>query len=500
MRIAIESGDITAARADAIVVNLFEGVTSPGGGTGAVDRALGGAISDLIAEGEVRGKSGEMTLIHTLGRMATRRVLVAGLGKADEFDLDAVRTVSARAARFLRARRVRTAATIAHGAGIGGLEPRACGRAIAEGAVLGLYRFDKYKSEDDPAPELESMSIVEFDPGRVDDLSAGAREGEIVAGAVALCRDLVNEPGNRLTPADLAEAALGVAREADIELEVLGEDRMRELGMGALLGVAAGSHLPPRLIVMRYAGDPDDPGNSLGLLGKGITFDTGGISIKPAVRMGEMKTDMAGAASVIAAMKAIAALRPRINVTAIAAVTENMPGGGAQRPGDIVTAMNGKTIEVDNTDAEGRLVLADAACYAVSLGLGRLVDVATLTGAMTVALGTVATGAFGNDRALMDAVLAAGRGAGERVWEMPTYKEYRRQLDSDVADIRNIGGRAAGSITGAMFIGEFVGDAAWVHLDIAATARSGSVRGWRVKGATGVPVRTLVDLAVSLAR
>ena len=500
MRITVESGDIAASAADAVVVNLFEGVTSPGGGTGAVDRALGGAISDLIADGEIRGKAGEMTLIHTLGRMASARVLVAGLGSVDGFDLDAVRSVSARAARFLRQRRVGTAATIAHGAGVGGLDPRACGRAIAEGTILGLYRFGKYKSTaDEDDPDLESLTVVEFDAARVGEISDGAAQGEVIAAAVALCRDLVNEPANRLAPVDLVEAALCVARDAGLEIEVMDEGRMGELGMGALLGVAAGSRQPPRLIVMRYEGDPDDPANSLGLLGKGITFDSGGISLKPAARMGEMKGDMAGAAAVISAMKAIGALRPKINVTAIAAVTENMPGGAAQRPGDVVTAMNGKTIEVDNTDAEGRLVLADAACYAVSLGLGRLVDVATLTGAMEVALGTITTGAFGNDRALMDAVLAAGAGTGERVWEMPTYDEYRRQLDSDVADIRNIGGRAAGSITGAMFIGEFVGDAAWVHLDIAGTARSAKLRGWNVKGATGVPVRTLVELAVRLA-
>lgn len=498
MEITVEAGDITASSADAIVVNLLEGVTAPGGATGAVDRALDGAISELIAAGEIKGKPGEMTLIHTLGRMDTKRVLVAGLGEADKFDTDRVRRVSAQAARFLRGKGVKTIATIAHGAGIGGLDTGACGRAIAEGTLLGLYRFDKYKTPEEPAPELDSLTIIEFDAAKVDEVRDGAGEGRAVAEAVTLCRDLVNEPANHLTPSDLADVALDVAKETGMGLEVLDEAQMEELKMGALLGVAAGSKVPPRLIVMRYEGDPEHPENNLGLLGKGITFDSGGISLKPSAGMGDMKGDMAGAASVIAAMKAIGALRPKINVTAIAAATENMPGGGAQRPGDVVTAMNGKTIEVDNTDAEGRLVLADAASYAVTLGLTRLVDVATLTGAMDVALGKVATGAFGNDRALIDAVLAAGTLAGEKVWEMPTFDEYKEQYKSDVADLKNVGGRSAGSITGAMFIGEFVGKSAWVHLDIAGTARASKQGGWNTKGATGVPVRTLVNLACAL--
>ena len=499
MEITVESGNITAAEADTVVVNLFEGVTSPGGGTGAVDRTLGGVITDLIDVGETKGKLGEMTLIHTLGHMPAARVLVVGLGPAEKFDANAVRSVSAQAARFLRERSVRTVATLAHGSGIGGLDPHASGRAITEGVLLGLYRFDKYKSSGERSPELDSLSFVEFNPSRVEELRTGVSEGKILAESVILCRDLVNEPANHLTPSDLAEAALDVASSSDLGLEVLDERQMKELGMGALLGVAAGSKLSPKLIAITYTGDPANPDNSLGLLGKGITFDSGGISLKPASRMAEMKGDMAGAASVISAMKAIGALGPKLNVTGLAAATENMPGGAAQRPGDVVKAMNGKTIEVDNTDAEGRLVLADAACYAVSLGLRRIVDVATLTGAMEVALGKVATGAFGNDRSLMDAVLSAGKETGEKVWEMPTFEEYREQYESDVADLKNVGGRPAGSITGAMFIGEFVGDAAWVHLDIAGTARNSKVGGWNTKGATGVPVRTLVQLALSLA-
>ena len=252
-------------------------------------------------------------------------------------------------------------------------------------------------------------------------------------------------------------------------------------------------------MVLKYEGDPDEPGNSLGLLGKGITFDSGGISIKPATNMGAMKGDMAGGAAVISAMKAIGALKPKINVTAIVPATENMPGGKAQRPGDIVKTMSGKTIEIDNTDAEGRLVLADAVAYARSLGLTRIVDVATLTGAMSIALGKVYIGAFGNDQELIDQVIAAGEQSGERFWQLPTSEDYKHQYRSDVADMKNTGGRAAGSITGAQIIGEFADGAAWVHLDIAATSRAESTTGYNVKGATGAPVRTLVRLAQRLA-
>ena len=500
MEINVVQGDISTQEVAAIVVNLFEGVTSPGGATGAVDRALDGAISQLIAEGETKGKKGQMTLVHTLGKMAPSRALVVGLGKESDFSEESVRVVSAEAFRYLRRLGVTRIATIAHGAGIGGMDARASGQAIAEGCLLGLYRFDRYKSRDEDKRDVEEVTIVEFDAEKVSDIRDGVAEGVLLAGAANQCRDMVSEPANVMTPTRMAEVALEVARECDLEIDVLDRARMEELGMGALLGVAQGSEEPPKLIVLRYQGDPDDEANNLGLLGKGITFDSGGISIKPAFNMGAMKGDMAGGASVISAIKAISRLGPRINVTAIVPATENMPGGGAQRPGDIVRAMNGKTIEIDNTDAEGRLVLADAVAYARSLGLDRIVDVATLTGAMVVALGNVCTGAFGNDQQLTDAVVEAGRRMGERIWQMPTFDDYKEQFKSDVADFKNTGGRAAGSITGAQLIGEFAKGASWVHLDIAGTSKTDKAKGYNPKGATGVPVRTLVRLAQDLAR
>ena len=379
MEIKAVAGDVTKLDIGAVIVNLFDGVTSPGGATGAVAPALNGAISNIIKEGEIKGKKGELTLIHTLGRITSSRVLVVGLGKREEFDLDAVRYVVGGACRHLLQRGVQKVATIAHGAGIGGLDVEGVGEAIAEGAMQRLYRFDKYLSKKEDTREIEELQIVGADQTKLAALNKGIEKGGILAEAINLCRDMCNEPANYMTPSRIAEIAREVADETSLELQVFDRPQMEELGMGALLGVAQGSNTPPRFIILRHRGDPENESNNLGLVGKGITFDTGGISIKPAPGMGEMKGDMAGGASVIAAMKAIGHLKPRINVTGIVPTTENMPGGSAQRPGDVVKAMNGKSIEVDNTDAEGRLILADALCYARQTGLTRLVDVATLT-------------------------------------------------------------------------------------------------------------------------
>ncbi len=507
--INVAAGDATNYETPALVVNLFQGVTQPGGGTGAVDRALGGAISQLIADSEIRGKLGELTLIHTMERIPARRVVVAGLGKSLDFDTGVVRRVSGDVARFLRRKGVGEYATIAHGAGIGGLNAVESAQAIAEGTLLGLYKFDTYRSNgngagsdtdaDGPEEGIKSVTIVERDAGTVTDLEAGVSVGTVLAESTMLARDLVNHPANVMTPTKMAEAAREVAETVGLDLDVMDRDRMREHGMGAFLGVAQGSEEPPQLIVMTYRGDPDHPQNNLGLVGKGITFDTGGISLKPAANMEAMKGDMAGGASVIAAMKAIGSLKPRINVTGLIAATENMPGGRAQRPGDVVTAMNGKTIEVINTDAEGRLVLADALCYARSLGITRLVDVATLTGAIVVTLGKACTGMMGNSGKLAKDIDAAGERSGERFWELPMLEDYRELIRSDVADMKNSGGRQAGSITAAMLLREFAEDADWVHLDIAGTSTASSNKGHLVKGATGVPTRTLAQLAMNLA-
>ena len=330
-------------------------------------------------------------------------------------------------------------------------------------------------------------------------IDAGVKLGCTVARASIVARDMVNEPANHMTPSRMAEAAQKVANDHGLKIQVLDNPEMKKMGMGAFMGVAQGTDEPAKLIVLRYEGDPGNPENNLGLIGKGITFDTGGISLKPPAGMEAMKGDMAGGASVIAAMQIIGQVKPKINVLAVIAATENMPGASAQRPGDVVRAMNGKTIEVINTDAEGRLVLADALCYAREQGITRLVDVATLTGAMVTTLGKACTGVMGNDDKLVQQTIDAGKKTGEKFWELPMFDEYKDLIKSDVADMKNSGGRQAGSISAALLLAEFVDGAAWVHLDIAGTSTSDKASGYLVKGATGVPVRTLAQLAVDLA-
>ena len=498
--INVQSADITGIDTPALVVNLFRGVKKPGGATGAVDKALGGAITQLIKDGEIKGGAGETTLIHTLGKIKPSRVLVLGLGPQDKFDAQVVRRVSAEAVRFLRRKGISRAVTIAHGAGIGGLDPQQSGQAIAEGAHLGLYKFGVYLTKNgESATEFEQLIVVELDKTKTKAIEAGVKLGSILARASIVARDMVNEPANHMTPSHMAEAAQKVAKDQGLKIQVLDNPEMKKMGMGAFMGVAQGTDEPAKLIVMRYEGDPANPGNNLGLIGKGITFDTGGISLKPPGGMEAMKGDMAGGASVIAAMQIIGQVKPKINVLAVIAATENMPGASAQRPGDVVRAMNGKTIEVINTDAEGRLVLADALCYAREQGITRLVDVATLTGAMVTTLGRACTGVMGNDSKLVQQTIDAGKKTGEKFWELPMFDEYKDLIKSDVADMKNSGGRQAGSISAALLLAEFVDGAAWVHLDIAGTSTSDKASGYLVKGATGVPVRTLAQLAIDLA-
>jgi leucyl aminopeptidase len=496
MRVTVESGDITKAETQCVVVNLFEGVGAPAGGTGAVDRALDGMIAELIAAGDIRGKAGELTLLHTFGKIPSPRVLVAGLGKSGEFTVDKVRDLSADVARFMRGKRVADFATITHGAGIAGLDAGACAQAIAEGALLGLYQFDRHKKTDEDAFDVQAMRIVEHDHAKVAALERAAERGVIAADAANFARDLANEPGNVLTPTEFAARAETMAREAGLGCKIFDREEASKMGMGSFLGVAQGSAQPPKFIVLTYQGAGE--AKPLGLVGKGITFDTGGISIKTNEGMQEMKGDMSGGGAVIAAMMALARLKPKINVTALVPATENMPSGTAIKPTDVLRAMNGKTIEITNTDAEGRLVLADALCYAVQLDLSPIVDVATLTGAISIALGNVAYGVFSPDDALVGRIEAASQAAGEKCWRLPMFAEYKELNKSQVADVRNSGARGAGSIAAAFFLREFVDDRPWAHLDIAGVDFSDAEKGVQVKGSTGIPVRTLINLVLGL--
>ena len=495
-------GDVTTFESDAIVVTLFDGVTSPVGEAGAVDKALDGAITTLIADKETTGKQGELAMVHTLGKLPAKRVVVLGLGKREKFTADTVRSVSAVVARYLRRIGAKKAAMVTLGAGIGGLDAGASAQATTEGAMLGLYSFKQYQTKhaDEPEKELDELTIVEPDKGRFQALGRGVEKGKLLAEAVFIARGLVNEPANVVNPAKMAEVATEVATNNGLDIEVLGREDLLEHGMGAFLAVTQGSANEPKLIIIDYKGDPEHPDNNIALVGKGVTFDSGGISIKSAASMWEMKGDMSGGASVIGAMHAIATLKPKLNVFGVVPAVENMPSGTAQRPGDIVRAMNGKTIEVDNTDAEGRLILADAICYAKEIkGAKRVVDIATLTGAIVVALGHVTSGVMGTSQSMVDAVLAASKVTGEKMWQLPMFEEYKRQNRSDYADVKNTGGRPAGSITAAFFISEFTEGVEWAHLDIAGTFMAERTAGHVVKGASGVPTRTLVELVEQLA-
>lgn len=499
MKVDVRVQDILAYPGDAVVVNLFEGVKQPGGATKAVDQALGGLISQAISRGEFGGKIGTSLLLYTQGKLKAERVLVVGLGKEEDFGLETIRSVSGEAVRVLRRHCCRRVGTILHGTGAGGLGLKEAAQAITEGAILGLYRFDRYKTKTENHKSVEELSLLLREQEQATALRASATTGRIIADAVNLARDLVNEPSNSLTPQDLAARARAVARAHKLTCRILEKREIERMKMGAFLGVAQGSSRPPVLVVLSYRGGRGkEP--ALGLIGKGVTFDSGGISIKPSEGMEQMKGDMAGGAAVIAAMGAIAQLKPAINVAAIVPACENLPSGTALKPGDVVRTMDGKTIEVLNTDAEGRLILADALCYARKLGCRRLVDAATLTGACVIALGSVRSGAFTNNQEWMDRVRSAAEAAGEKIWHMPMDGEYDEQIKSDVADIKNIGGRKAGAITAAKLLARFAGEVPWVHLDIAGTSQSDKEKGYTVKGATGVPARTLIRLALDLAQ
>lgn len=499
MDIKVLSGHIAEMDVDAAIVNMFEGVNDPQGVTREVDLALNGAIGDLIADGEITGKSNQFVQIHTLGKIKPKRIIVAGLGKRDTFNKDSIRNILGTICRNLRSKGLKNIATVAHGDGLGGLNASDSAQAIVEGSLMGLYRFVRHRSIGVDKNEIENLTIVDIDASKVSDLSDGIRRGVVLGEASNLARDLVNEPANYMTPSDMAEVADRVAKESSLEIEVLDVDEIERLGMGAIIGVSKGSHQPPKFIVLKYQSESQPSSRNLGLVGKGVTFDSGGISLKPATNMGEMKGDMSGGAAVIAAMGAIGKLKPGINVTGLIPASENLPGGSAQKPGDVVKAMNGKTIEIENTDAEGRLLLADAISYGRTIGLSSMVDVATLTGAMVIALGHVSSGVFGNDQGMVDRVIKAGKESGEKIWQMPLFEEYKEQNKSEVADVKNTGGRPAGSITAAQFLAEFSEDIPWVHLDIAGTFVSDKTTGYTIKGATGVAVRTLVNYVLAEA-
>src|ERR1035437_3173598 len=465
------------------------------------DAAVREAAKDVMASGEVTGKTFETTLLHRPSGLKAKRLLLLGGGKAKTFSAAELRQLAGAAVRTLKSKSIRSFAFALPEHGIAAPEGV---RAIVEGAFVGNFDPGYYKSDrndKDKDQKIDAVTIVVPKEVQSDTkpLESSMQAARIVAESQNFTRDLTNEPSNRMTPTILAERAKTMAAEVGLKCEVHDGDKIRQLKMGAFWGVAQGSDEPPALIVLRY--DPEGAAKDvhLGLVGKGVTFDTGGISIKPADGMEKMKYDMAGAATMIGVMRAIALLKPKVKVTAIVCATENMPSGKAQKPGDVQIAMSGKSIEIINTDAEGRLILADGLCYARQLGCTHLVDAATLTGAVVVALGYVNAGIFASDDPLYENFTKVLEKSGEKMWRLPVTEEYLDQTRSSIADLMNTGGRWGGASTAAMFLKEFAEDTPWIHLDIAGTAWMEENKPWIAKGPSGIALRSLVEFVKSYA-
>ncbi len=490
-------GAIQESNADAIIINLFEGI-QPGGATKAVDDALSGALRELIEGGDFSGEAGQVAVLYPRGELPARRVIVVGLGLRDDFDAgpaEVVRRAAARAiqkARDLKAGRV---ASILHGAGTGGLFVEEAAQATAEGALLGLYDYRGQKTAAPPEALPQSLDLMIFHEGDVPAAQSGIRAAQAICSGVTLTRDMVNLPPNICTPAYMAQVARQVAEEVGLRFEVLDREHMEELGMGALLGVAQGSDTPPQFIILEHNSERADELDSIVLVGKGVTFDTGGYSLKSGESMGAMKNDMAGAGAVIGAMNAIGRLGVPLHVVGLAPAADNMISGHAYRPSEVVTASNGVTIEIISTDAEGRMLLADALVYAERFRPAAVVDIATLTGACMVALGQgVAAGLFSTDETLRDTLLDAASATAERLWPMPLYAEYEKAIESETADIKNSGGRKGGVGSSATFLKHFVDYPAWAHIDMAGMAIEAKDNPYVPgKGATGFGVRLLTE-------
>jgi len=486
MQLAVHTGQLTTAVADLLVVGLYADQLDSSSLVKTLDRALGGALRSSIAEQDFRAKPLQALTLHTLGKLRAKRISLLGLGDSQEAasalwvdaGAEATRMGNAVGARQVLVAFPKADAEIA--------------TAAARGALLGGYRFSEYRSEERPATIKRLLLHVDVAKKKTA-ITAACKRGTIIAEGVMLARDLVNRSALQLYPATFASQAQAVARKHGLRAKVLKPEQLEKLGMKLILGVGAGSSRSPRLVHLTYAPAGAKKSAPVVLVGKGVTFDSGGLSLKPAGSMADMKSDMAGAAAVLATMQTIARLKPKVTVHGIMGLAENMPSGTAIRPGDVIESAAGKTIEINNTDAEGRLVLADALHYAAGLKPGRIVDLATLTGACVVALGNHTVGAFSNDDDLVEEIIASADAAGEDFWRMPLTDALGEQLKSDVADMKNTGERWGGAITAALFLREFVGDTPWTHLDIAGPATSTKQRGATTKGGTGVAVATLAN-------
>lgn len=498
MQIESTNGSFQELDVEALAIAVFKDEKADDGFLKDLDSITGGVIKSVIDSEELKGKEAETVYLHFVGNkgIKAQRLLLVGVGEREDYSPAQASQMAGTAVRALRGKNVKSIAVV----------PRLDGNAedvasmIVEGSFTALFDPDKYRTVDKEERQIAKLIVV-IDGADETGLKRGTERGRIIGESVNFTRDLANEPGGYLTPTNMSERARDVATEFGLSIDVLDEARMEQEGMGSLLSVSRGSDEPGKLIILKYTppSDVEESDELLAFVGKGITFDSGGISLKPGENMELMKYDMTGGATVMGAMRAIAQLKPSIPVLGVIPCAENLPSGKATKPGDVVRAMTGKTIEVINTDAEGRLILADAIAYAKKLGATRIVDMATLTGAVSVALGDVNTAVLGTDQDLIDEIIAAGKEAGEKFWQLPLDKEYSKQIKSDIADIKNVGGRKAGTITAAAFLKEFADGVSWAHLDIAGTAWGDEAKPYRSKGPTGIAVRTLLRIVARAA-
>jgi leucyl aminopeptidase len=492
METKLKVGEIQNEQVELIVLGLFEDHTGLSQTAAAVDQVLGGLIAQLTADGDFKGKTKELALLYTAGIETAKRILLVGLGKEAKFGVEAVRVAAGTVAKRVHELGVRKFSTEVFGAELHKLSLEDAVQAVVEGTGLALYEFTELKSDiNNNAKKLEEVTILLSDSSGLKDAETGLAAGQAIVAGTSLTRNLVNWPGNFATPTFLGQQAQQLAERTGLTCQVLDEAAIKELGMGALLGVSAGSAEPAKFIILEHNANRADL-DTIVLVGKGVTFDTGGISIKPADDMDRMRSDMAGSAAVMGAMLAVATLALPLHVVALVPATENMPGGQALKPGDILRAMNGKTIEVINTDSEGRLILADALCYAARYSPKAVVDIATLTGARTIALGDQAIGLFSNDEGLVQRFVAAGQKTFERVWQLPLFEEYADNLKSFAADMKNQGGKGGGACIAAAFLNKFV-TYPWVHLDVAGLVSTETERPYTPRWATGLGARVLTQ-------
>lgn len=493
MQIEFRPGDYKSIACDILAFPVFEDEIAASSSLDSLDKATRGIVKSVLASKEFKPELHQSCKIHQPAGLKARCLLLVGAGKKASFEPARLREIAGVAVRVARSSAGKTVAFYCRS----GHAPDLASRVAAEGAIYANYEFDIYKTRDKEVRDVESLRLL-FD-GRVpqDDVREGIRRGMIVGDATNLARTLANEPSNILTPSQFAERALTIASRAGLSMRILEREEMEKLGMNTLLAVGRGSEEPPKLMILQMKGAEDKKRTRAplyALVGKGVTFDSGGISIKPAEKMEEMKADMAGGAAVLGAMVALAQLRPRYPVIGLIPAVENLPSGKATKPGDVVKSYSGKTVEIINTDAEGRLILADALAYARTLGANHIIDVATLTGACVVALGHVNGGMMGTDQKTIDRLRANCRITGEGLWQLPLDEEYRKSIRSEIADVKNTGDRWAGAITAAKFLQEFTESTPWVHLDIAGMDLDYDGRPYACKGATGFGVRTLVQL------